>query len=139
MIHISSLSNTTFIAGMKKMLEEHGFENVDIGTLAVPQNLSDSLKKALIEEGEDGETLSGEELGSEFEYYRVTTKQGTFGLFMGLYPMLDLTETGILLSEFLPVEDAADIPPDFPPLVGFGDSEQLLLLWQLLTKKKAQP
>lgn len=132
-----SQDNTIFISGMEQMLKGHGFEDVHVEAVPTPQYLKDYEKKELAEIG----SLATEEepKNTAPQYYRVATKQGIFGIIMGEYLLVDLTGTGIPLSEFIPEEDVADLPPDIPPCIEFEDSEQLLLLWQLLTKKKAQP
>lgn len=123
-----SQNQPAFIAGMKQMLQSHGFEDVDVQSAPLPQNIIDAfddLRDAV-----------------RFEYYCVTTKQGNFGI-MSLPGdpdhLLDFTGTGISMNELYPDYILEQLPDNFPSVIPLEDSEQLLLLWQLLTKKKAQP
>lgn len=118
--------------GFVEMFEVHGFENVSITTIKAPQHIIDWMKQT--DEFEDDEL---EEIEREMEYYRVSTKQGEFGIFFMAYPMIDLTGTGLTLGELHPNEDLSDTSPNHPPISGFDASEKLLLrLWQLLVKKQ---
>jgi hypothetical protein len=120
---------------MEEMLKAHGFDDVRIRPDAVPRHLIDALKLQLIK---DDDWEEGDENPlTAIEYYRVTTKQGSFGFFVTEYPVLDLTGTGLSLNDFCLPDDLPPLPPDFPPVVPVADSDILLLLWQLLMKKNS--
>lgn len=121
-------------AGMEEMLRAHGFENVIVRPDVMPKYLTDAIEEKL---ESDGDLEEGTDLAAIL-YYRVTTKQGSFGFFVTEGYVLDLAGTGLLIDDFYP-EDELPLPPDFPPVVPVVDSEQLMLLWQLLVKKNVKP
>ena len=117
---------------MKQMLEETGFENVRITRVPLPEH----LRRWAAADLDEGESI--DEIAEAFAYYRVKTKQGTFGIAVAAYPMLDLEGSGVALHDLEP-QLAAEAPPDFPAITGFsGELEQLLRLWQLMVKHQSQ-
>jgi hypothetical protein len=117
---------------LREMFESAGFENVRLTQAALPTHMLD-----WISEDSDGED-EREQAAQELAYYRVETKQGAFGVGMAAYPFLDLHGTGASLTDLFE-EYADEIPKDAVAIVPLtGEPEQLLRLWQLMTKKQAQ-
>lgn len=121
---------TLNLEGMKQMLEETGFDDVSITRVPLPEHLRRWVAADL------DESESVDEVAKAFKYYRVETQQGSFGIAVAAYPMLDLEGSGVSLRDLEP-QLASEAPPDFPPIVGLtGEPEQLLRLWQLMTKQR---
>ncbi len=123
---------TSYAEDFKQILGETGFEDVQITRTALPEH----LRRWIATDLDEGESI--DELAEAFMYYRVQTRQGSFGIAYAAYPMLDLEGSGVSLHELEP-ELAAEAPPDFPPITGFsGEPEQLLRLWQLMVKNQSK-
>lgn len=123
---------TEYAEDFKQILEETGFDDVVITRTVLP----DHLRKWIATDLDESESL--DELAEAFMYYRVQTRQGSFGIACAAYPMLDLDGSGVSLHELEP-ELAAEAPPGFPAITGFsGESKQLLHLWQLLVKHQSK-
>ncbi len=122
---------TEYAEDFKQILEETGFEDVQVIRTALPEH----LRRWFATDLDEGESI--DELAEAFMYYRVQTRQGSFGVAYAAYPMLDLEGSGVSLHELEP-ELAAEAPPDFPPITGLSGPEQLLKLWQLLVKNQSK-
>jgi hypothetical protein len=128
--HVQEQSN---VETLREMFESAGFEDVQLTQAALPAHMLDWIAEDC-EEDEDERELAAQELG----YYRVETKQGAFGVGMAAYPFLDLHGTGASLTELFE-EYTHEIPKDAVAIVPLtGEPQQLLRLWQLMTKKQAQ-
>lgn len=126
---VAVVEEMTNLQGMESLFKDIGFDEVVITGTSLPQHLRDWIKSDINEDGDFDKIIDA------FTYYRVETKQGSFGIAYAVYPILDLAETGIAFSDF-DAEFAAQVPPDFPPIVAFtGEPEQLLRLWQCLVKR----
>ena len=112
------------------MLKEAGFEDVVLTCTPFPQHLQEWAMKDADEDTE--------ELIAEIIYYRITTRQGSFGALTHGYVWLDLTGLDIspedIELEFAD-EFSDETPEFFPALVGLtGEPAQLLRFWQQMVK-----
>lgn len=118
------------MGALKEVFEQIGFEDVIITKAPLPEH----LRKWVAQDLDEDETI--DEIAEVLKYHRIETRQGSFGIFFGAYPALDLEGSGVTLAELEP-ELAAEAPPEFPQITGFsGESEQLLQLYQLMVKSK---
>jgi hypothetical protein len=70
-----------------------------------------------------------------FPYYRVKTRQGTFGLFFAASPALDLCGTGVTFED-VESDISRDAPDNIPPIMGLtGELDQIIRLRVLMEKK----
>lgn len=117
--------------GIKQMLEETGFEEVHITRTSLPEHLRRWIATRL-EKGENADQAT-----EAFAYYRVETRQGSFGIVpAAYYSLLDLEGSGVSLRDIEP-QFAPEIPSYSPSTTVFsGEPEQLLRLWQLLVKNQ---
>lgn len=108
---------------LARMFSESGFEDVRVSIAPIPEH----LRAWLAEEVGD--------LAATIPYYRVETRQGSLGIWITMFPVIDLHDTGIIPKD-LGIEtdpDDTTTPPCTPFL---PDKSQLLLLWQLMTKRQ---
>ena len=75
------------IQAFKTMLEELGYKNVKIAEANLPQHI--------IEWGRGDDTeMTDEDIAETMPYFKVTSEQGSFGILMGTYLLIDLKDTG---------------------------------------------
>jgi hypothetical protein len=117
------------IDGIRLMFEETGFGNVRVEKAPLPPHIL-----AWIRSDDDAGEFTDEQLNGEMSYLRVATDQGSLGVFMAVYPALDLEGTGIGIKDFDP--QAPDEMAALPIVSLTGEPQQLLKLWQLMTKKQ---
>ncbi len=119
-------------AGLSEMMLAAGFTGVRIEMTKTPAHLLEWAGS------EDPDDFDPEALEAECAYYRVTTDQGSLGVWKAAYLTIDLTGTGIELKDIAP--EMADAPDGFPPILGLdGEPAVLLKLWQLMVKRQAAP
>lgn len=108
---------------LAKMFSDSGFEDVRASIAPIPEH----LRTWLAEEIGD--------LAAVIPYYRVETRQGSLGIWITLFPVIDLHDTGFLPKDLGIETDPTDTttPPCAPLL---PNKSQLLLLWQLMTKRQ---
>jgi len=116
---------------MKDMFEGAGFKDVHITSNKLPQHMRDWM---MLVDGvlEDSDKEMYEKMCDQVKYDRVDTEQGSFGVMHGASgeAYLDLDGTGVTLRELGPYVEGMP----FVPMT--GEEDQLLRLWQLLTKAK---
>lgn len=115
------------IAGFTKSFTASGFTGVKIAQVPLPRHLCDWLRK-----DREFAKASDEELGAALPYLSVESAQGAFGLFTVDFPAIDLTGTGLSVSDF-----DVEVGPGMPPLVTFFDDEPIVLFCKLLAARAA--
>lgn len=126
------------IAEMVKMTEEllaaAGFTGVKIERAP----MSESVMKAFREEDPDDAPDDAESFGEETRFHRVTTEQGSFGIWYEPYVTLELSGTGVDVRELLPRDAEAEEMPEGWSLIGLdeGIPEKLFIA---LTKRSREP
>jgi hypothetical protein len=121
------------VEGLKHSFEAAGFEDVLIQSAPVPEHLSVWLFSSEIAAGR-----KASDFANAIPYYRVNTTQGSLGLFMLEYPMIDLEGSGVSFED---LQQHGLVPPDFPPgfpnMIALTDESTILLwLWQQMTKRQ---
>lgn len=120
---------TAALEAFAQIFTDTGFTNVRAEAIPLPEHILAWMRS----EDPDGD-LSG--AADEMTYLRITSDQGVVGIFIAAYPTLDLTGSGVTLSELVP--EMAAMPENAPQICGFdGNPATLLKLWQLLTQKKS--
>jgi len=129
------MSNDNFIMQITELLQGLGFSNVFIEQTRVSESLFAFFLRTLKVENEEPEIL--EHMREEFEYYKVKTKQGVFGIYMfAITPVLDFTESGISLVEFYQNDNISSFPVDYPNIAFISpDHLEIKHLFSLLTEK----
>lgn len=123
-LHISE-NDREFMKQAEQLFVDNGFRDVRI----LPASLPDHLRRWLLPE-------LGDDVGG-VPYYRVETREGTVGLWVAAYPMFDLEGSGVSLADF-DANAAAGLQKGTPSVMpALGEAEQMLRLWQLMTKKQA--
>jgi hypothetical protein len=123
------------VALTEEMLTDAGFTGVKLEATALPAATIAAFGDEF--EGEDVDPASLE-FAKELAYHRVTTDQGTFGLWFEPYPALDLTGLGLDLKAFLPAGASdEDIPEDWS-FIGIDEGVPEKLFSELI-KKSRQP
>lgn len=95
---------------MTQGMQEAGFTGIKIERADLPQASWD----AFTEEDEEEDKRSLADLSSELVYHRVTTDQGSFGLWLQPYPTVDICCAGLDLKSFFPPgQDLSALPSDW--------------------------
>ncbi|HWP60999.1 MAG TPA: hypothetical protein VN495_00125 [Candidatus Paceibacterota bacterium] len=119
--------------GYKQAFEEVGFEDVRVARTPLPPHI---MAWATSDEDFAEEDITPEDIANAFKYYRVDAKEGSFGIFVAAYGMLDIGGTGLALKDLEP-EYATQVPPEMQWAAPFtGEIEPLLRLQTLLLKAK---
>ncbi|OGN00434.1 MAG: hypothetical protein A3B91_04280 [Candidatus Yanofskybacteria bacterium RIFCSPHIGHO2_02_FULL_41_29] len=106
----------------KTMLEVCGYTNVSIEEITAPKHVVDWARG-------DDEELTDEETAETMPYFTVISDQGSFGIVMGAYMLLDVKNTGFNALD-LGEEDAKE---DF--FLASLNQPALIHLRRLMTKK----
>ncbi|TSC62898.1 MAG: hypothetical protein G01um101448_561 [Parcubacteria group bacterium Gr01-1014_48] len=118
------------LEALRQCFEEVGFRNVVLERVELPPHVLEWAAKDL-GSGEDVEDIT-----STLTYYRVNTKQGSFGIICAAFLILDLHGCGVSLEDFH-LEFAEEVPEDFPPIVGLsGETDELQKFFKLMVKQQ---
>ena len=119
----------------QEMLADAGFTGVKIE----PAPLSEETIKALEASAEDDEIpFRDPAFATELHNHRVTTDQGTFGIWFEPYVTLSLAGLGLDAKIFSPPDADDEDMPEGWCLIGIGEGT-LERLFIELTKKQRQP
>jgi|GEM_PF-3593853 len=123
----------------QEMLVDAGFTGVKLE----PAPLSDATIQALeamSEEDEDDEIPfeDAEFAMTELHNHRVTTDQGTFGIWFEPYVTLSIAGLGLDAKRFVPPDASVDDMPEGFCLIGIGEGTFEKLFVELV-KKRRQP
>ena len=124
-------------AEMAAMIEEAlghvGFTGAKLARAPVSEDVLQGLR-----EEEPDEEFDPVAFGDEIHYHRVTTDQGSFGIWFEPYPTLDLYGTELDLKDILPADADTEGMPEGWSLIGL-DEETLERLFAAFEKKQRQP
>jgi hypothetical protein len=97
-----------FIDALAEGLAEAGFTGISIKSAPMPEATVAALKSG----GEDDDEIpfGDPTFAEEVAYHRITTDQGSFGLWLEPYVTLDLAGSGVPVTAFIPAEQADDVP-----------------------------
>ena len=99
--------------------------------------MSDAVIESFRQEEPD-EEFDPAAFGEEVHYHRVTTDQGSFGIWFEPNVILDLYGTGLDIKEILPEGTDTEGMPDGWALIGFDEHAPERLL-AAFVKKRRQP
>lgn len=126
----AELEERANLYALHQLFTDVGFRDVVIECVPLPDHILEWAAKDC-NSGEDVEDIIAALL-----YYRVNTKQGSFGIIRATYPLLDLHGCGVSIEDFCP-ELAQEVPKDFPPIVGFsGEIDELQRFFKLMVKQR---
>jgi hypothetical protein len=113
-----------------EVFTELGFTEVAAEKVPLPAHVVRAMK----DEEDDDDELA-EAIGL-MTYLKITTGEGTFGVFIAAYPVLDLTGTGVTYEDLTgtKLKDAGS----WPDMIGFGEERDILKFRDLL-KARAAP
>lgn len=115
-----------------EMLEDVGFTGVKLERAPLPE----AAVKALTSEGKDDDLdVADPAFAEELGYHRVTTDQGTFGIWFQPYVTLDISGTGLDITLFVPEDASAEGMPEGWCFIGV-DEGTILKLFEELAKKE---
>ena len=114
--------------GFTKILEHFGFTGVKVKNAPLPEHIINWIK----EEDEDFDVADLKE--EDMVYLSATTNQGSFGVFLAVYPVIDLKNTGLSIKDLCP--EADDVPAEFF-LCGF-EAEIVIKFKELLEAKQTR-
>jgi len=124
-----------FVAVTEEMLTDVGFTGVKLE----PAPLSEAILASFRADPQsDDIPFEDPVFAEEVHYHRITTDQGTFGIWFEPYVTLDIGGLGLDVKAFLPPEAADVAMPEGWCLIGLeeGVPEKL---FEELTKKSRQP
>ena len=102
--------------GFTKILEHFGFTGVKVKNAPLPEHIINWIKE------------------EDMVYLSATTNQGSFGVFLAVYPVIDLKNTGLSIKDLCP--EADDVPAEFF-LCGF-EAEIVIKFKELLEAKQTR-
>lgn len=114
------------VQAITEMLTHFGFTGLKVEHVPIPQLLRDWLCQ-----DEDFAALKEADIATEMTYLKVESAQGLFGLFLALYPAIDLSGTGVDFDEIVPGADAKGCP-----LIGIGEEETIMRFRDLLAARR---
>lgn len=97
-----------FAEMIREGLAEAGFTGIHVA----PAQMPDATVAALKSGGDDDDEIpfGDPAFSEEVAYHRVTTDQGSFGVWFEPYLTLDLSGTGVPIKDFYPPEAVSEIP-----------------------------
>jgi hypothetical protein len=117
------------VQAMTELFTHFGFTGLKVEVIPLPQHLRDWMGQ-----DEDFTALNDDEIAAEMTYLKVNSAQGAFGVFLAVYPAIDLTGTGVDFDELAPGADAQGCP-----LIGIGDEGTILRFRDLLASRRQVP
>lgn len=127
---------SAMVEDMRQMLVEAGFENVGIIRISPPKHIVEWLAGG---ENLDDTTKEIADIADEIDYYSINTQQGSFGILVDGYPVLDLKESGVMAQELAPELITEDLSGESQFILPLTPApQQFLRLWQLMVKHQSK-